>query len=141
MNIQILRWESNDITRRADGYFNATFMCQAGGKRWAKFMENAGTAELLEALEASTQIRTSELVQSIRGGTPHQQGTSVTVAAAMGPTSALANPQPPSGPSCSPWVALVPCSLWVDWEARCRNRLARSLASRRTCSGSAARTR
>ena len=75
MNIQILRWESNDIPRRADGYFNATFMCQAGGKRWAKFMENAGTAELLEALEASTQIRTSELVQSIRGGTPHQQGT------------------------------------------------------------------
>ncbi len=51
-----------------------------------------------------------------------------------GPTSSLANPQPTSGPT---WVALVPRSPWVAWEARCRNRLARSLPSSLARSGSA----
>ena len=75
MNIQILRWESNDIPRRADGYFNATFMCKAGGKEWSNWWQLLSTQELLEALAASTGIPRTELAQSIRGGIPHRQGT------------------------------------------------------------------
>ena len=61
--------------RAQDGYINATAMCAAAGKRIAKYMENDGTQEFLEELAADVRIRTSELVQMIRGGEPQLQGT------------------------------------------------------------------
>ena len=61
--------------RAADGYINATAMCQAAGKRIAKYTENEGTQEFLAELAADVRIRTSELVQTIKGGPPHLQGT------------------------------------------------------------------
>lgn len=61
--------------RAADGYINATAMCMAAGRRIAKYMENDGTAEFLAELSADVRIRTSELVQTSKGGPPHLQGT------------------------------------------------------------------
>jgi hypothetical protein len=74
-SIQILHWESNDIPRRSDGYFNATAMCQAGGKLWGGWWRLQSTQDLIQALSAAMQIPTTELVQSVSGGTPHLQGT------------------------------------------------------------------
>lgn len=61
--------------RAKDGYINATAMCVAAGKRWAKYNENLSTVAFVQALEAKTGIRTSELIQSVRGGNPQIQGT------------------------------------------------------------------
>ena len=54
--------------RASDGYINATALCQAAGKRIAKYLENDGTKEFLAELSADVRIRTSELTQSVRDG-------------------------------------------------------------------------
>lgn len=61
--------------RATDGYINATALCQAAGKRIAKYLENDGTKEFLAELSADVRIRTSELTQSVRDGFPENQGT------------------------------------------------------------------
>lgn len=61
--------------RAADGYINATAMCTAAGRRIAKYVENDGTTEFLAELSADVRIRTSELIQTTKGGEPHLQGT------------------------------------------------------------------
>ena len=61
--------------RAIDGYFNATAMCQAAGKRFGGYHRLTSTTDFLNALEADVQISTSELVQSIKGGVPELQGT------------------------------------------------------------------
>lgn len=60
--------------RSTDGYINATAMCQAAGRRIAKYLENDGTQAFLDALATDVRIRTSELVQIIKGGAG-EQGT------------------------------------------------------------------
>ena len=65
------RDDSGDIIteiRASDGYVNATKMCQAAGKRWAKFMENACTRIFLDELASTVRIRTTDLVQQSTGG-------------------------------------------------------------------------
>lgn len=61
--------------RSSDGYWNATAMCKAAGKRWNNFSRNDWTKEYVVALEAITQKRATELVQVVQGGTPEEQGT------------------------------------------------------------------
>ena len=61
--------------RASDGYINATAMCQAAGKKIAKYSENDSTIEFLAELSADIRIRTSELMQSVKGGSPLLQGT------------------------------------------------------------------
>jgi hypothetical protein len=59
--------------RESDGYFDATSLCKAGGKRWNNYWRNADTQEFLEELSSVTRIRVTELVQMSRGGS--DQGT------------------------------------------------------------------
>lgn len=61
--------------RSRDGYVNATAMCQAAGKKFGHYGENAGTAEFLSELSDEIGIPISELVQSVSGGNPALQGT------------------------------------------------------------------
>ena len=68
--------ENRIVQQRAhDGYINATEMCRAAGRRFAKYHENKGTKAFLAALSADIRIRTSELVQPVKGGQPELQGT------------------------------------------------------------------
>lgn len=47
-------WEGTAIQRRpADGYVNATAMCQAGGKLWKNYHQNDRTQSYIAALAAS----------------------------------------------------------------------------------------
>lgn len=63
-------WNGTPIQRRpADGFVNATAMCQANGKRWAKFRESAQCEAYIEALAAEVRISAFALVESQRGGT------------------------------------------------------------------------
>ena len=61
--------------RAEDGYFNATAACQAARKSWAHYRENASTKAYLNELSSDIGIPISELIQSLRGGNPGQQGT------------------------------------------------------------------
>jgi len=64
------------ISQRAhDGYFNATAACKAANKSWNHYITNLTTKAYLKELSADTGIPVSELVQSLRGGTPAEQGT------------------------------------------------------------------
>ncbi|WP_458094757.1 KilA-N domain-containing protein [Roseomonas sp. WA12] len=61
--------------RKRDGYINATAMCQAAGRRWSHYAENAGTKAFFAELSSAVGIPTAELIQSLTGGIPHLQGT------------------------------------------------------------------
>lgn len=53
--------------RQGDGYVNATALCKAAGRWFAKYHENKGTKEFLDALSSDVRIRTSELVLGRQG--------------------------------------------------------------------------
>lgn len=90
--------------RPSDGYINATAMCQAVGKEWSNYNQNANTTAFLNELSSDLGIPRSEIVQSIRGGDPRVQGTWVH------PHMAIHLAQ-----WCSPRFA-VKVSQWVyDW--------------------------
>ncbi len=62
-------WHGTAIERRqADGFVNATAMCQANGKRWGKFRQSAQCDAYMAALAAEDRISVFDLVQSQRGG-------------------------------------------------------------------------
>ena len=61
--------------RDADGYFNATAMCQAVGKLPTDFLRQKGTKRFLRNLETVMGIPITELRQVVRGGHPEEQGT------------------------------------------------------------------
>jgi len=61
--------------RENDGYINATAMCSAAGKLFAHYLENKQTKNFLGALQADIGIPISELVQVMKGGNPHLQGS------------------------------------------------------------------
>lgn len=68
--------QGNSVHQRSsDGYMNATAMCAAAGKQWGHYNENSGAKAFLAALEADIGIPISELIKSVKGGTPHLQGT------------------------------------------------------------------
>jgi hypothetical protein len=82
-------WAGTAITRRkADGYVNATAMCQANGKRWNHYQELDRTQAYIDALRQHLEwipedptahispcLNAPELVVSVKGGTPDLQGT------------------------------------------------------------------
>ncbi len=70
------------LQRETDGYFNATKLSQAAGKRFHNYLRNDTTEAFLAALEAETHIRASELIQTVKGGNG-QQGTWVHPLVAM----------------------------------------------------------
>lgn len=61
--------------RAKDGYISATAMCKAANREFKHYNENSGTRAFVAALSAEVGIPTSDLIQSIRGGTPDLQGT------------------------------------------------------------------
>lgn len=61
--------------RPADGFINATAMCQAAGKRWNDYGILNSTKLFLDALAVETRIPVSELTQSHKGGDIRMQGT------------------------------------------------------------------
>lgn len=61
--------------RARDGYVNATAMCQAAGREWRRYRELESSRRFLSALEATTGITASELIQTLTGGDPRLQGT------------------------------------------------------------------
>ncbi len=61
--------------RAADGYINATAMCKAAGKLFGHYNETVSTKAFLAELSSDIGITISELVQVIKGGEPHLQGT------------------------------------------------------------------
>lgn len=68
--------ENSVIEQRADdGYINATAMCKAADRRIAKYLENDTTQAYLQELSSDVRIRISDLVQIVKGGEPHLQGT------------------------------------------------------------------
>jgi hypothetical protein len=68
--------QNSVIEQRAeDGYINATAMCKAAGKLIANYSQNESTKAFLKELSSDIGIPISELVQVIKGGEPHLQGT------------------------------------------------------------------
>lgn len=61
--------------RAADGYVNATAMCKAVNKQFNDYARLKNTADFLEVLESETGIPVSELIQTLKGGDPQNQGT------------------------------------------------------------------
>ncbi len=53
--------------RTADGYFDATAMCKAVGKKWSHYTANAGTREFIQRLAESTGIPADRLVEQVSG--------------------------------------------------------------------------
>lgn len=74
--LEVRKWKGQPIQRRqADGFVNATAMCQAHGRRWNHYQENARTQAYISALAAVAGIPATELIQLRQGGTPSEQGT------------------------------------------------------------------
>ena len=74
--IEARAWNGVSIQRRTtDGFVNATRMCKANGREWFTYARAERTREYIAALAAVPQFCGTELVQSIRGGTPELQGT------------------------------------------------------------------
>ena len=76
VNALILRsWNEIDIPQRPDGYFNATKMCQAGGKKWSDFIKRKTVKEYISELSSVLLISSTDLIVTIQGGSPREQGT------------------------------------------------------------------
>jgi hypothetical protein len=74
--IEAREWNGYPIHRReADGYVNATAMCQANHKRWNDYARMERTEAYIAALAADAGFPVTGLVVSIRGGRPDLQGT------------------------------------------------------------------
>ena len=61
--------------RVVDGYVNATAMCKAVGRPWSRYWENPASKEFAKELSAVLGKPITELIQSVTGGLPTQQGT------------------------------------------------------------------
>lgn len=61
--------------RAQDGYINATAMCKAAGKQFNEYTSKVATQAFLIELASETGISVSDLVQVVKGGPPHIQGS------------------------------------------------------------------
>ena len=61
--------------RHRDGYVNATAMCKAAGRAFGGYRRLDSTEAFLTELSAVVHIHTTELIQSVTGGIPEQQGS------------------------------------------------------------------
>jgi hypothetical protein len=69
-------WNGHAIQRRrADGYVNATAMCQTVGRRWHHYAVNLRSAEYIKALEGSAGIPADLLAQTVVDGPNDRRGT------------------------------------------------------------------
>lgn len=68
-------WNGTAISRRQDGYVNATAMCQANGKRLNDYIRCERTRQYVEALALDAGIPATDIVHIRRGGTASTQGT------------------------------------------------------------------
>lgn len=87
--MSIIKREANNLPieqRQADGYLNATAMCQAAGKRWNNYIRQKSTEEFLEALAENKGVEVlaknsvarfsaTSLIQVFQGGDAGEQGT------------------------------------------------------------------
>ena len=72
----VRNWDGHPIQRRcADGYVNATNMCQTVGKRWRDYAITYRTIDYVRALSGSTGIPADLLVQSKTTGPNDSRGT------------------------------------------------------------------
>lgn len=68
--------EGEIINQRAsDGYVNATAMCKSVGKLFADYSRLKTTADFINELSSDMGIPISELIQTLKGGNPENQGT------------------------------------------------------------------
>lgn len=69
-------WNGHAIQRRrADGFVNATAMCQAVGKHWKNYAQLLRSAEYIKALEGSAGIPADLLAQTVLTGRNEGRGT------------------------------------------------------------------
>jgi KilA-N domain len=70
-------WSGRTIRQREDGYFSATDMCQACGKRWSNWERLDSTKEYLEALQNKnySDLSNSGLIDSRVGNLGEESGT------------------------------------------------------------------
>jgi hypothetical protein len=69
-------WNGHAIQRRlADGYVNATAMCQVAGRRWHHYAVNLRASEYMQALQGSTGIPADLLAQTVVTGSNAGRGT------------------------------------------------------------------
>lgn len=69
-------WNGHSIQRRrADGYVNATAMCQVAGKHWKNYAQLLRSAEYIKALEGSAGIPADLLAQTVLTGPNAGRGT------------------------------------------------------------------
>lgn len=61
--------------RATDGYINATAMCKAAGRPWSRYWELPASKQFADELSSVLGIPRTELIQSLSGGIPGQQGT------------------------------------------------------------------
>ncbi len=73
--IEVRQWHGTPISRRADGYVNATAMCKAYGRLFADYRRLDRTAQYLQALSRSMGNPIDLLVVVITTGPNHQRGT------------------------------------------------------------------
>jgi len=86
MSLALITHEINHspIEQRAsDGYINATAMCKAAGKLMGDYLRLESSKAFLQALANDMGIPISKLIQSVRGGLEHLQGTWVHPQAAI----------------------------------------------------------
>ena len=69
-------WNDKTIRfRESDGYISLTDMAKATGKQFKHWNENKSSKAYLEALSSVAGIPTTELIDTIQGGIPGNQGT------------------------------------------------------------------
>jgi len=61
--------------RKSDGFLDATAMCKATGKLFGHYKTLESTQAFLSALSTDIGYPISELIQSVKGGHPENQGT------------------------------------------------------------------
>ncbi|MEO1208601.1 MAG: KilA-N domain-containing protein [Cyanobacteria bacterium J06638_20] len=74
-NLILRKYNGVEIPQRADGYMNATKMCQAGDKLFADFWRLRSTDEYVRALSKSMGIPIDALSESIVSGPNELRGT------------------------------------------------------------------
>ncbi|HMA78844.1 MAG TPA: KilA-N domain-containing protein [Candidatus Paceibacterota bacterium] len=74
-NLVFRSFNNVEIPQRADGYINATKMCQAGEKEWSSFSRTQQASEYIDALASVLQICRTEIIETTQGGNPRLQGT------------------------------------------------------------------
>ena len=75
-SLVVRSWNGHAIQRRlADGYVNATAMCQVAGRRWHHYAVNRRAVEYIQALEGSAGIPADLLAQTVTTGPNAGRGT------------------------------------------------------------------